>query len=150
MLTETTNYIANVTHSVAQESMQNAAKEPHARHEVHPDDVLDIDCMFDGSWQKMGQSSLTGYLAAISPETRKCFDVELLSKVGKGCAAKPHLLKQRKYRTPKVVCRTLPKVRHNIRRFISEYGTSWRCQDLRTFCYTYRKRGHQIVFKCGG
>ena len=50
--------------------------------------------MFDGSWQRRGQSSLTGYVAAISPEIRKCFDVELLSKVGKGCAAKPHLNKE--------------------------------------------------------
>ena len=48
--------------------MQNAAKELHARHKVHPDDVLDIDSMFDGSWQKRGHSSVIGYVAAISPD----------------------------------------------------------------------------------
>ena len=44
--------------------------------------------------KKGGHSSLIGYVAAISPETRNCLDVELLSKVCKGCAAKAHLNKE--------------------------------------------------------
>ena len=91
---ETLHDIADATHSVAQESMQNAAKELHERAQVDVDDVLDIDCMFDGSWQKRGHSSLIGYVAAISPDTRKCLDIELLSKICKGCAGKAHLEKE--------------------------------------------------------
>ena len=91
---DTLHDIADATHLVAQESMQNAAKELHEKAHVDEDDVLGIDCMFDGSWQKRGHSSLIGYVAAISPDTRKCLDIELLSKICKGCASKAHLDKE--------------------------------------------------------
>ena len=54
---DTLHDIADATHLVAQESMQNAAKELHEKAHVDEDDVLDIDCM--QGWLSSGKKGIS-------------------------------------------------------------------------------------------
>ena len=69
--------------NVANSSMLEAAKELNPC----PDTVLDAKCMFDGTWQKRGFSSLIGGVSCISADTGKVIDFEILKKYCKGCQA---------------------------------------------------------------
>ncbi|CAB3982713.1 Hypothetical predicted protein [Paramuricea clavata] len=64
--------------AVATESMEAAAQ-----------DVLkegrDCAVSFDGTWQRRGHASHHGVISAISVDTGKCVDVEILSNICKGC-----------------------------------------------------------------
>ena len=64
--------------AVATESMKAAAQ-----------DVLkegrDCAVSFDGTWQRRGHASHHGVISAISVDTGKCLDVEVLSNICKGC-----------------------------------------------------------------
>jgi hypothetical protein len=64
--------------AVATESMKAAAQ-----------DMLkegrDCAVSFDGTWQRRGHASHYGVITAISVDTGKCLDVEVLSNICKGC-----------------------------------------------------------------
>lgn len=66
---------------VANSSMKVAAQEVNPS----PDAIVDTKCMFDGTWQKRGFSSLIGGVSCISADTGKVIDVEILRKSCKGC-----------------------------------------------------------------
>ena len=53
--------------TVAQESMKNAANEL----KDGSSDVKDVKCMFDGTWQRRGFSSLVGAVSCLSTDSGK-------------------------------------------------------------------------------
>ena len=69
--------------NVATNSMMDAAKELNPS----PDTVVDAKCMFDGTWQKRGFSSLIGGVSCISVDTGKVIDFEILQKYCRKCRA---------------------------------------------------------------
>ena len=64
---------------VAQDSMKIAAAE------LKEDVGGDVSVSLDGTWQKRGFSSHNGVVTAISVDTGKCVDCEVLSNFCKGC-----------------------------------------------------------------
>ena len=65
--------------SVATDSMVNAAEKVK--------DLVGKDCTVsvDGTWQQRGHASHHGIVSAISIDTGKCVDIEVLSNICKGC-----------------------------------------------------------------
>lgn len=70
---------------VCLETMNDAAKEIHVLKNKCEDEVADCGISCDGTWQRRGFSSLNGCVAAISMDTGKVVDVEVLSKFCKLC-----------------------------------------------------------------
>ena len=70
--------------SVAEESMNNAASDVREKSESS-DDIVDTKCLFDGTWQKRGFSSLIGVVSCISAVNYKVLDIEDLTKHCRGC-----------------------------------------------------------------
>lgn len=76
--------LLNATTSTAKEEMMEAAREV----KLHKNDqqiVTDCAVSVDGSWQKRGYSSLNGAVTAISIDTGKILDIEIMSKVCRIC-----------------------------------------------------------------
>ena len=67
--------------TVAQESMKNAANEL----KDGSSDVKDVKCMFDGTWQRRGFSSLVGAVPCLSTDSGKVIEKEVLRKHCKVC-----------------------------------------------------------------
>ena len=67
------------------ETMTDAAKEIHTLKEKSENEVADCGISCDGTWQRRGFSSLNGCVTAISMDTGKVVDVEVLSKSCKQC-----------------------------------------------------------------
>ena len=44
-----------------------------------------VSCDDHETWQKRGHSSMNGYVTTLSMDTGKCLDIEVLSKVCRGC-----------------------------------------------------------------
>ena len=86
--------IANVTKTVAEETMSDAAND--IRENVD-DDVVDTNVSCDGSWHKRGYSSLNGVFIAISIENGKILDVEAMSHSCKACFFKKRSDKNKSY-----------------------------------------------------
>ena len=76
--------ISNAAVSVAEESMNNAAAEVREKAESS-DDIVETTCLFDGTWQKRGFSSLIGVVACISAVNYKVLEIEDLRKHCRGC-----------------------------------------------------------------
>ena len=76
--------IENKSLDVAQQSMKNAAEDVRASSETH-DEVVDTTCMFDGTWQRRGYSSLVGAVTCLSAVNNKVIDIEMLRKICKVC-----------------------------------------------------------------
>ena len=53
--------------------------------------TIDVGVSVDGTWQRRGFSSNNGVVTAISIDTGKVVDVEIMSKICKGCKQKEHL-----------------------------------------------------------
>ena len=51
----------------------------------NPVSIVDTSISIDGSWQKQGYSLLNGYVAAVSMDTGKVLDVEVMSRSCKPC-----------------------------------------------------------------
>ena len=62
--------------------MKNAADELIPAGEIS----RDIMCSFDGSWQKRGFTSNNGVVSAISVESGKCIDFQIVTKTSKLCS----------------------------------------------------------------
>lgn len=73
--------------SVATESMQRNAKE--IKDIVGPcssnNNVYDCDISLDGTWQKRGHASLNGVVSAVSKDTKKVIDFQVMSKFCRAC-----------------------------------------------------------------
>ena len=67
--------------------MSDAAKDIRAN-DISTDLVVDTGVSCDGTWQKIGFSSLNGVFAAISIENGKVIDVEAMSRSCKACCLK--------------------------------------------------------------
>ena len=66
--------------------MKDAALEIHQQHhDVTIDNVVDTVVSVDGTWQKRGYTSLNGAVAAISIETGRVLDVEVMTRYRQGC-----------------------------------------------------------------
>ena len=73
--------------SVCQKSMSDASTEIRKQLQENFDSkaLSDIDVSLDGSWQHRGYASLNGVVTAISQESGKRIDFEVLSKNCKAC-----------------------------------------------------------------
>ncbi|XP_028414795.1 uncharacterized protein LOC114537882 [Dendronephthya gigantea] len=70
---------------VCQESMSDAAKEIHDIKNTLEGEVVDCGISCDDTWQRRGYSSLNGCVTAISMDTGKVVDVEVLCRFCKQC-----------------------------------------------------------------
>jgi hypothetical protein len=72
---------------VAEETMNDAAQEIHKFNSAEVDEygILKTSLSCDGTWQRMGFSSLHGCVTVISMGTGKVPDIEPLSKVCNKC-----------------------------------------------------------------
>ena len=69
---------------VADNSMSTAASDVHEK-EDEVDGITNSTCVFDGTWQKRGFSSLVGAVSCISTVNYKVLDIEILSKFCRKC-----------------------------------------------------------------
>ena len=76
--------IENKSLDIAQQSMKNAAEDVRASSETH-DKVVDTTCMFDGTWQHRGYSSLISSVTCLSAVNNIVIDIEMLRKICKFC-----------------------------------------------------------------
>ena len=84
------NGIYKVVKAVAKKTMLDAASEIHLLNKPKDENGNDfVDCAVscDGSWQRRGFSSLNGYITAISMDTGKIVDAEIMSRYCKGCVS---------------------------------------------------------------
>ena len=70
--------IANITEEVAQETMADAVAELRQNCQ-NEGEILDIGVSCDGTWQRRGFSSLNGVVAALSLDSGKVIDVEIVN-----------------------------------------------------------------------
>ena len=85
--------IANITEEVAQETMADAVAELRQNCQ-NEDEILDIGISCDGTWQRRGFSSLNGVVAALSLDSGKVIDVEVMSRFCRGCSLNQNLAKR--------------------------------------------------------
>ena len=77
--------LLKATKDVCEETMSDAAKEIHELKNKSQDEIADCGVSCDGTWQRRGFSSLNGCVTAISMDTGKVVDVEVLTKFCKLC-----------------------------------------------------------------
>lgn len=77
--------VRSASAKVAEESMKKAAEEVRDTIGVRESEVAKCGVSVDGTWQRRGHSSHHGVVTAISLETDKCLDVEVLSNVCRAC-----------------------------------------------------------------
>ena len=65
--------------------MKNAALEIKNETGSTKDELTDTTCMFDGTWQRRGHSSLVGAVVWISAQNYKVVDTEVMRKHCKLC-----------------------------------------------------------------
>ena len=70
---------------LCQQSMNNAARDVRSQSNSQADGIVDTACMFDGTWQRRGFSSLVGAVSCISSINYKVIDIEIFRKVCKIC-----------------------------------------------------------------
>ena len=79
---------------VAKESMSDTVTELKGIHSIPTSasvQTIDVGVSVDGTWQRRGFSSNNGVVTAISIDSGKVVDVEIMSKICKGCKQKEHL-----------------------------------------------------------
>ena len=69
---------------VSQESMKNTATDVRRASDV-ANEVVDTTCMFDGTWQRRGYSSLVGAVACLSAVNNQVIDIEIMRNTCKVC-----------------------------------------------------------------
>ena len=77
---------------IAEKSMNDGATEIHDLSKSS-DSVVNTNISLDGNWQKRGYSSLNGYVAALSMESGKVLDIEVMSRFCRLCDANKNLEK---------------------------------------------------------
>jgi len=77
--------IEEKSHELAQNSMNNAAIDIREHLGKTADEFADTTCMFDGTWQRRGHSSLIGAVVCISAHNYQVIDVEVMRKNCKIC-----------------------------------------------------------------
>ena len=82
--------ISEVVQDVAEETMADAATELKENQGTNNPDVS-VSC--DGTWQRRGFSSLNGSFTAISVDSGKILDTEIMSRYCKSCKGKENLKK---------------------------------------------------------
>ena len=85
---KTVSSLLKASHEVAEETMKEAAEELK-----DGDEVKDVGISADGSWQRRGFSSLNGTYTALSLQTGKILDCEVMSRYCKPCKKNEHLKK---------------------------------------------------------
>ena len=75
---------------IAEKLMNDAATEIHDLSKSS-DSVVDTSISLDGGWQKRGYSSLNGYVAALSMESGKVLDIEVMSRFCRLCDANKNI-----------------------------------------------------------
>ena len=73
------------TREVAVESMKTAAEKVRSNPNDETSKPKEYSVSMDGTWQKRVHASHHGVVTAISVDTGKCLDVEVLSKICEGC-----------------------------------------------------------------
>lgn len=88
----TLHRIHSASKDIAMDSMNAAAKEVRelktsgmVNDRPTESDVADCAVSLDGTWQRRGHASHHGVVTAISVDTGKCVDAEVLSNICKGC-----------------------------------------------------------------
>lgn len=81
--------LSNVTKLVAEETMNDAAKEICS--DAPDSEVVNTSVSCDGSWQRRGFASLNGVVTAISIDNGKILDVEAMNRICKSCSLKSKL-----------------------------------------------------------
>ena len=79
-----TNVYNSKIKQVAETVMTEAAVELHKTDDI----IADIGVSLDGTWQKRGFTSLNGAVAAISLDTGRIVDVDIMSRYCQGCVNK--------------------------------------------------------------
>ena len=79
------NVFRNLVKHVAETAMKDAALEIHKQNHVTIDNIVDTGVSVDGTWQKRGFTSLNGAVTAISIETGRVLDVEVMTRYCQGC-----------------------------------------------------------------
>ena len=74
--------LSKAAKSVAMKTMEDAANELH---QDNCNSITKCGVSCDGTWQRRGYSSLNGCVTTLSIDTGKCLDVEILTKVCRGC-----------------------------------------------------------------
>ena len=77
--------LLKATKAVASSTLHEAGKEIHRLKGENCSEFVNCGVSCDGTWQKRGHSSLNGCVAVLSIDTGKCLDVEVLTKVCRGC-----------------------------------------------------------------
>ena len=89
--------IATATEEVAQETIEEAVESiREMKGSTNDEEIIDIGVSLDGTWQRRGFSSNNGVVAALSIDTGKVVDIEVMSKVCKACTLKDNLKKNKK------------------------------------------------------
>ena len=71
----------NVTQTANMETMLEAGTEIHEhKGNLNADGISQCGVLCDGTWQKRGHSSMNGCVTALSMDTGKCLDVEVLTR----------------------------------------------------------------------
>ena len=87
---KTFSRIKKVVKTVAEETIDDAAKEIHDS-AASTDDIVNTIVSGDGTWQQKGFSIFNGVFAAISIKSGKVLDVEPMSRYCTGCNLKKDL-----------------------------------------------------------
>ncbi|XP_065650235.1 uncharacterized protein LOC136078392 [Hydra vulgaris] len=85
--------ITNITEKVAQETMTDAVSDIRLQCQ-DINEILDVGVSCDGTWQRRGFSSLNGVFAALSIDSGKVLDVEVMSRICRGCFLNQKLSKK--------------------------------------------------------
>ena len=76
--------LGKAANCVEDNSMSTAASDVHKK-EDEVDGVTNSLCVFDGTWQKRGFSSLVGAVSSMSTVNYKVLDIEILSTFCRKC-----------------------------------------------------------------
>ena len=87
---KTVSRITKVVKTVAEETMDEAAKETYDS-AASTDDIINTNVSGDGTWQRKGFSNFNGVFKAISIESGKVLDVRPMSRYFKDCNLKKDL-----------------------------------------------------------
>lgn len=87
--------VTKVVTDIAISTMVGAADELRTNTEMaNAEDILDVGVSCDGTWQRRGYSSLNGTFTAISLDSGKVLDTEVMSRYCKSCKIKEPLRKE--------------------------------------------------------
>lgn len=80
-------YISKVLHEHAEAEQLAAVGRLRDLHKAGPNDIVDVEVTFDGTWSKRGHTAQYGVCVVMSWLTGECLDVELMSKYCVQCSS---------------------------------------------------------------